>query len=113
MSVAREAYNKYYSVEIDLNRTFNKFVSNYHLAYQGPNTARAQIGAKLDTSEFVAIGELSAVFIPIIICIIKLPLQPHLSHSLDPISSLSSSTIPPSLFPLPSSLPSSYLSRVQ
>lgn len=34
--------------EIQLNEEFGAFVSNYRLAYQGPNTAHAQIGSKLD-----------------------------------------------------------------
>ena len=53
VSAAREAYNKYYSAEVELNDTFNRFASNYRLAYQGPNTAHAQIGSKFSTSEFV------------------------------------------------------------
>ena len=60
-SSARDAYNEYYSTEVDLNDTFNKFASNYCLAYQGPNTAHAQIGSKFSTSECVAKPELSAV----------------------------------------------------
>ena len=48
-SPAREAYQAYYSAEIKLNETFNSFVSNYRRGYQGPNTARAQIGAKFNT----------------------------------------------------------------
>jgi len=36
------------AVEIQLNEEFGVFVSNYRLAYQGPNTAHAQIGSKLD-----------------------------------------------------------------
>jgi len=48
-SAARDAYNKYYSDEVKLNDTFNRFASNYRLAYQGPNTAHAQIGARFDT----------------------------------------------------------------
>ena len=51
VSAARKAYNKYYSAELDLNEGFHRFVSNYRLAYQGPNTAHAQVGAKFDTSE--------------------------------------------------------------
>ena len=58
-SAARDAYNKYYSDEVKLNDTFNRFASNYRLAYQGPNTAHAQIGAKFDTGEFVATGYVS------------------------------------------------------
>lgn len=47
---ARREYNKYYTREIGLNECFNSFVYNYRLAYQGPNTAKAQIGAKLKMS---------------------------------------------------------------
>ena len=57
VSAAREAYKEKYSAEIDLNNEFNKFTSNYRLAYQGPNTARAQIGVRFDTSEFVTVGQ--------------------------------------------------------
>lgn len=48
---AKEHYRTTYAAEIELNETFNKFVFNYRLAYQGPNTARAQIGSKHDTGE--------------------------------------------------------------
>jgi len=51
VTAARKAYNKRYKAEIELNETFHRFVSNYRLAYQGPNTAPAQVGAKFDTSE--------------------------------------------------------------
>jgi hypothetical protein len=47
----RREYNEYYMEEIELNRCFNRFVHNYQLAYQGPNTAKAQIGAKLKKSQ--------------------------------------------------------------
>lgn len=42
-------YKDRYQEEITLNEVFNKFVYNYQLAYQGPNTARAQIGADYNT----------------------------------------------------------------
>lgn len=47
---ARKEYNEYYIEEVELNECFNSFVYNYRLAYQGPNTAKAQIGAKLKKS---------------------------------------------------------------
>ena len=48
---AQERYEAEYSEELRLNTEFNQFVANFRLAYQGPNTARAQIGAKYDTGE--------------------------------------------------------------
>lgn len=42
-------YKDMYQEEITLNEVFNKFVHNYQLAYQGPNTARTQIGADYNT----------------------------------------------------------------
>ena len=51
MTAARQAYDKYYAAEIELNEAFNRFASNFCLAYQGPNEAVAQIGSKFDTSE--------------------------------------------------------------
>lgn len=47
---ARREYEEYYRDEITLNKDFHKFVHNYQLAYQGPNTARAQIGTTLKRS---------------------------------------------------------------
>ena len=41
-------YPQNFADEIQLNEEFGVFVSNYCLAYQGPNTALAQIGSKLD-----------------------------------------------------------------
>ena len=43
------AYMAEYSEEMKLNEEFNRFVANFQLAYQGPNTAHAQIGAKYTT----------------------------------------------------------------
>ena len=60
MTAARQAYNKYYKAEIELNEAFNRFASNFCHAYQGPNKASAQIGSKFDTSESVDTVELSA-----------------------------------------------------
>ena len=45
---AEMAYQDCYSYEVELNETFNRFASNFCLAYQGPNTASAQIKAKVD-----------------------------------------------------------------
>ena len=45
---AEIAYQDCYSYEVELNETFNRFASNFCLAYQGPNTASAQIKAKVD-----------------------------------------------------------------
>ena len=49
MSGGREEYHIEYSTETQLNEMFNAFVTNYQRAYEGPNTARAQIGAKYVT----------------------------------------------------------------
>ena len=46
---AQLAYEAEYAEEIKLKEEFNRFVTNFQLAYQGPNTARAQIGSKYDT----------------------------------------------------------------
>lgn len=48
---AQEMYVKEYSDEMKLNNEFHKFVANFQLAYQGPNEARDQIGAKYCTCE--------------------------------------------------------------
>ena len=45
---AQKAYQDCYSYEVELNETFNRFASKFCLAYQGPNTASAQIKAKVD-----------------------------------------------------------------
>ena len=60
---AQKAYQDCYSYEVELNETFNRFASNFCLAYQGPNTASAQIKAKVDAklSESLYIVELSAI----------------------------------------------------
>lgn len=47
---ARREYYQCYVAEIELNECFNSFVYNYQLSYQGPNTPKAQIGAKLKHS---------------------------------------------------------------
>lgn len=46
---AQEEYSATYSAEIHLNEAFHAFVSNYRCAYEGPNTAAAQIGSPYDT----------------------------------------------------------------
>ena len=45
---ARKKYKDEYCHEIELNEAFNKFVANYRLYYQGPNTAQAQVMAKYE-----------------------------------------------------------------
>ena len=42
-------YEKDYHDEKKLNEDFNRFVANYRMVYEGPNTASAQIGAKYST----------------------------------------------------------------
>ena len=42
VSQAREAYNKEYEEEIQLNEEFNQFVTNYKAAYEGENTRKVQ-----------------------------------------------------------------------
>ena len=42
---ARKKYEKYYQEEKKLNKKFALFVTNYQLAYQGPNTLKEQIDA--------------------------------------------------------------------
>ena len=49
-------YENEYSEELQLNETFHKFSVNYKLAYQGPNTARVQVGAKYDTRKSICIN---------------------------------------------------------
>ena len=51
LSEAKVEYSALYTSEVELNDVFNKFVTNFQLVYQGPNTARAQIGAKFNTSK--------------------------------------------------------------
>ena len=48
-TLTKKLYKDTYAEEIELNETFNAFVTNFKLAYQGPNTAQAQIGSKYDT----------------------------------------------------------------
>lgn len=49
---ARREYSRYYRDEIELNKHFNTFVHNYKLAYHGPNTLKAQIGAGLKMRKY-------------------------------------------------------------
>ena len=46
---ARKQYEEDYRDEIMLNEDFHRFVTNYRIVYEGPNTASAQIGAKYNT----------------------------------------------------------------
>lgn len=48
-TLTKKLYKDTYAEEIELNETFNAFVTNFKLAYQGPNTAQAQIGSKYNT----------------------------------------------------------------
>ena len=44
-------FKENYEEEIRLNDEFNQFVLNFRSAYEGPNTAQFQIGAKYATPE--------------------------------------------------------------
>ena len=48
LTLTKQLYNDTYAAEVELNETFNTFVNNFKVAYQGPNTACAQIGTKYD-----------------------------------------------------------------
>ena len=48
-SPAWDQYMKEYEEEIGLNEEFDRFVANFQLAYEGPNTAHAQTGSKYET----------------------------------------------------------------
>ena len=41
-------YNATYAVELELNKAFHSFVTNYQLSYQGQNSAKVQVGSKYD-----------------------------------------------------------------
>ncbi len=56
-SPARMEYLRTFDTEIELNDMFNTFVTNYQRAYQGPNTARAQIGSKYSTGVWCTCNE--------------------------------------------------------
>ena len=45
----KQMYNKIYATEIKLNKKFKTFVTNFQLAYQGPNASPAQIGSTYNT----------------------------------------------------------------
>ena len=47
---AREKYEATYREEKKLNENFNTFVTNYQLAYQGPNTLKEQIDASVKSA---------------------------------------------------------------
>lgn len=49
----KERFNEEYESEMKMNEEFHRFVANYQLAYQGPNTAHAQIGAKYSTCKLL------------------------------------------------------------
>ena len=48
-TLTKRMYNNTYAAEIELNEAFKIFVTNFKLAYQGPNTAFAQIGSAFTT----------------------------------------------------------------
>lgn len=48
-TLTKTLYNDTYAAEVELNEAFNTFVDNFKVAYQGPNTAVAQIGSKYAT----------------------------------------------------------------
>lgn len=54
---ARKQYKESYAEEIELNESFNFFVNNFKVAYQGPNTAMEQIGSKYDTEYYDSEGD--------------------------------------------------------
>ena len=45
----KKQYNITYATEIELNKIFNTYITNFKLAYQGPNTALVQTGSKYST----------------------------------------------------------------
>lgn len=47
VTAARKEYKHYYEIEEELNRVFDSFVHYYQLAYQGPNTLKGQIDARV------------------------------------------------------------------
>lgn len=51
-TVTRQLYNDTYAAEVELNKTFNDFVTNFQVAYQGPNTAVAQVGSKYESIDY-------------------------------------------------------------
>ena len=46
VTTTRKLYEADYCDEIRLNENFKRFVANYRLAYEGPNTVSAQTGVK-------------------------------------------------------------------
>ncbi len=43
---AMSAYKDTYAGELELNKSFNSFVRNYQLSYEGQDDARVQVGSK-------------------------------------------------------------------
>ena len=66
-------YNDTYATEIELNEAFKTFVINFKFAYQGPNTALAQIGSTLTTcySEDIEPLPLGPIFQQHIACFVE------------------------------------------
>lgn len=48
-TLTRQLYKDTYTDEVELNKKFNVFVHNFKAAYEGPNTAGAQIDSNYDT----------------------------------------------------------------
>lgn len=48
-------YKDTYAAELELNKSFNSFVLNYQLSYEGQDDARVQVGSKYSQpySEYV------------------------------------------------------------
>ena len=51
-TLTKQLYKDTYAAEIEINEAFNNFVSNFRVAYQGPNTAMAQTGSKYDSLDY-------------------------------------------------------------
>ena len=54
-AAAMTRYNATYAAELELNKAFDSFVTNYQLSYQGQNSAKVQVGSKYngDYSDFL------------------------------------------------------------
>lgn len=46
-SVAQHKIDEYYREEYKINEQFNVFVTNYQIAYEGPNTLKGQIDIRV------------------------------------------------------------------
>ena len=57
---AQVQFMEEYAEEMKLNAEFNRFVANFQQAYQGPNTAHAQVDAKYNTRKWKKGGKRSA-----------------------------------------------------